>query len=76
LHFVAQKETTFLSSLQRNIPVTARLLWHTKCRRIRAANPAPDRQHFLRVVIMIGSDITSGTGIGRLLSATASAVHS
>jgi hypothetical protein len=25
---------------------------------------------------MIGSDITGGTGIGRLLSATASAVHS
>jgi hypothetical protein len=76
LHFVAQKETTFLPSLQRNIPITARLLWHTKCRRTRAVTLAPDRQHFLCVVIVIGSDITGGTGIGRLLSATASAVHS
>jgi hypothetical protein len=76
LHFVAQKETSFLPSLQRNIPITARLLWHTKCRRTRAANLAPDRQHFLCVVIMIGSDITGGKGIGRPLFATASAVHS
>ena len=76
LHFVAQKEVTFLSPLQRNIPVTARLLWHTKCRRTQAGDLAPGRQRFLRTVIMIGSDIAGGMGIGRPLSATASAVHS
>jgi hypothetical protein len=76
LHFVAQKEATFLLPLQRNIPVTARQLWHTKCRRTRAGDMSPDRQCFLGTVIMIGSDITGDTGIGRLLSATASAVHS
>jgi hypothetical protein len=76
LHFVAQKEATFLSPLQRNMPVTARRLWHTKCRRTRAADLAPRSAMLLRTVIMIGSDITGGTGIGQLLSATASAVHS
>jgi hypothetical protein len=76
LHFVAQKEATFLLPLQRSIPVTARLLWHTKCRRTRAGDLAPDRQRFLRTVNVIGSDVTGGTGIGWLLSATASAVHS
>src|ERR1700722_20285143 len=39
LHFIAQKEVTFLPPLQRNIPVTARLLWHTKCRRTQAGRP-------------------------------------
>jgi hypothetical protein len=37
---------------------------------------AADRQRFLFTMIVIGSDITGRMGIGRPLSATASAVHS